>query len=150
MAKSTDTRKTPQALWEEQNKIWGFKLDAAANAENTKCEDWCGPDHPIAARRDGLRASWGPGPVWLNPPYSRGELTKWLAKALYESLNGVTTVALLPVDTSTIWFHAYVMPRLEAGDVEFLAGRLSFEGAPLGKNGKLNKAKTANMLVVFR
>jgi phage N-6-adenine-methyltransferase len=150
MAKSTDTRETPQAFYEEQNKKWGFQLDAAATSQNTKCADYCGPDHPIAARRDGLTASWGPGPVWLNPPYSRGELVKWLSKAQDEMFNGVITVALLPVDTSTQWFHTYIKPRLAKGDVEFLKGRLSFEGAPLDKNGKLAKAKFANMLVVFR
>jgi phage N-6-adenine-methyltransferase len=150
MAKSTDTRETPQDFFEEQNKKWGFKLDAAASAENAKCADYCGPDHPIASRRDGLAASWAPGPVWLNPPYSRGELVKWLAKATREAAAGVTTVALLPVDTSTIWFHDYVLPRLKAGDVEFLKGRLEFKGAPLTKTGKLAKAKFANMLVVFR
>jgi phage N-6-adenine-methyltransferase len=150
MAKSSDERETPQEFFEEINKTWAFKLDAAALSTNAKCETYLGPDHPIGLYRDGLEADWHKltdGPVWLNPPYSRGELVKWLAKCEKEAAAGITTVVLLPVDTSTQWFHRYVQPRIK--DVVFLQGRLTFKGTPLGKNGKPNKAKFANMLVVF-
>jgi phage N-6-adenine-methyltransferase len=152
MAKSTDERETPQDFWEKQNQKWNFKLDAAALSSNAKCENYLGPDHPIGAYRDGLEASWEcGGTVWCNPPYSRGEIVKWLAKAQREAdVNGITTVMLLPVDTSTKWFHVYVLPLVAKGDVEFVYGRLSFKGTPLTKLGKQAKAKQASMLVVFR
>ncbi len=152
MAKLTDIRETPQDFWEEQNQKWHFKLDAAALSSNAKCENYLGPDHPIAGYRDALAASWEcGGTVWCNPPYSRGEIIKWLAKAKAEAdVNGITTVMLLPVDTSTKWFHAFVKPRLDLGDVEFVAGRLSFKGTPLTKKGVQAKSKQASMIVVFR
>ena len=151
MAKLTDVRETPQDFWEAQNEIWNFKLDAAALSSNAKCADYLGPDHPIAAHRNGLLASWDRGgTVWCNPPYSRGEIIQWLAKAYVEAAAGITTVMLLPVDTSTKWFHAYVMPRLAVGDVQFVAGRLSFKGTPLTKKGVQAKSKQASMLVIFR
>lgn len=99
--------------------VGGFDLDPASGAEHT----------PIAPRRytaddDGLSHEWF-GTVWLNPPFSGKE--EWLRKAYSEFLDGNVDLAvvLLPVDTSTGWFHEYVT---EANVVWFKNGRLNFDG----------------------
>lgn len=75
----------------------------------------------------------------MNPPYSKS-IAKWIKKAWYESLRGVTTVALLPARTDTTWFHRYIYQRAE---VRFLRGRLQFEGAE-------QSAPFGSMIVIFR
>lgn len=103
---------------------------------------------------DGLEQSWihlcakvGRRPaVWLNPPYSRGSLPTWLAKAESEARAGCTVVALIPGDTSTDYFHRFALRH----ERRYLNRRLSFAGAPNDKNGRLAPAKFGSVLVVFR
>ena len=59
--------------------------------------------------------------VFMNPPYSKPE--PWCEKAVLESRKGKTVVGLLRGDTSTRWFHKWVLPFAE---VRFIKGRLRF------------------------
>jgi site-specific DNA-methyltransferase (adenine-specific) len=68
---------------------------------------------------DALRDPW-PTPWYCNPPYGRG-IGKWTAHMI-----GLG-VALLPARTDTVWFQRDVLGR--AVEVEFLKGRLHFDGA---------------------
>jgi len=89
---------------------------------------------------DGLAAaSWGPGPVWMNPPYGRG-IGEWIERAYRESQRGATVVCLLPSRTDTSWWHDYCMK----GEIRFLRGRLKFDGAKAGR------APFPSAVVVFR
>lgn len=72
----------------------------------------------------GLVRSWGKS-VFMNPPYSNP--TPWVKKAYEESLKGSVVVGLLRGDTSTRWFHDWVLPFAE---IRFLKGRLKFNGKP--------------------
>lgn len=69
--------------------------------------------------QNGLALPWH-GRVWLNPPYTTGEVGHWLRR-LADHGNGL---ALIFARTETDAFHAHVWPRAQA--ILFLAGRLTF------------------------
>ena len=73
---------------------------------------------------DGLQRDWGTS-VFMNPPYSQP--MPWVKKAYQESLKGKTIVGLLRGDTSTNWFHDWVLPYAQ---LRFIKGRLKFNGRP--------------------
>ena len=68
---------------------------------------------------DGLSRRWG-GRVWLNPPYSRPLVTKFL-KRMTEHGNGIV---LIFARTDTAVFHDLLCPHADA--VLFVRGRLRF------------------------
>lgn len=73
---------------------------------------------------DGLARAWGTS-VFMNPPYSKP--LPWCKKAYEESLLGNTVVGLLRGDTSTIWFHGWVLGKAE---IRFVKGRINFGAGP--------------------
>ena len=86
---------TPQTFFEKLDAEFHFQLDAAASAENAKCERY------YTAETDGLESSWNVGgAVFCNPPYGR-DVGKWVRKAYMESRRGVTSVLLIPARTDT-------------------------------------------------
>jgi phage N-6-adenine-methyltransferase len=152
---TSDERVTPQWLYDALDAEFHFVLDAAATAENAKTRRYCSLD-----ACDGLGTSWarlcepevgdvwvGTRPhVWCNPPYSRGSILQWCAKAEREASEGVTTAMLLPADTSTEYFQRYALQH----ECRFVNRRLSFAGAPTDKAGRLAPAKFGSLVVVFR
>lgn len=74
---------------------------------------------------DGLTREWGSS-VFMNPPYSRGQMKLWCRKAYQESLKGNLVVGLLRGDTSTAWFHDWVLGKAE---LRFIRGRIKFGGS---------------------
>jgi phage N-6-adenine-methyltransferase len=82
---------------------------------------------------DGLAQDWcallaitrTPGLVFANPPYSRGSLDPWTAKCRAEAKRGAEVIALVPVDTSTVWWQDNIVDAT----VCFWRGRLRFVGA---------------------
>jgi hypothetical protein len=60
-------------------------------------------------KTNGLNKKW-PGRIWLNPPYERGLIDKFIHKLVAELKSGRTTEAILLVDngTDTRWFRAAV------------------------------------------
>lgn len=91
---------------------------------------------------DGLSLEWSKisKVVYVNPPYSRGNLKKWVKKCYEEFLNGCTVIMLIPSYTDTEYFHDFIYPYAE---LRFLKGRLKFKGydAP---------ASFPSMLCIFR
>jgi phage N-6-adenine-methyltransferase len=121
---------TPPGLFARLNSVFRFDLDVCALPDNAKCAKFFAPIGPHTlhlpmAQLDGLTQAWAPHVCWLNPPYGRG-LSAWLRKAVEESNNGATVVALLPCDQSTRWFHDYVKPY---ATIFPLDGRVKFVGA---------------------
>lgn len=115
---------TPTELFNLVNAEFGFTIDVAASAENTKVARY------ISEQQDAMTCSWGMNVCWLNPPYGKGhKLSDWVRKAYIESQNGATTVMLIPARTNTNWFHDYC---LKHGEVRFLRGRPKFGGADHG------------------
>lgn len=72
---------------------------------------------------NGLTRPWGTV-VFMNPPYSKP--SPWCKKAYEESLKGSTVVGLLRGDTSTAWFHDWVLGKAE---LRFIRGRIKFGGS---------------------
>lgn len=103
---------TPPRLFARLNDEFGFTLDVAARAGNSKCQRYC---------RDGLAECWT-GRVFCNPPYGRG-LIKWIDKALAERAHCELIVLLLPARTDTRWWHRCVM---RAEEVRLTEDRVYF------------------------
>ena len=107
---------TPQALFDELNREFGFTLDVCALPENAKCDLFFTP------KTDGLSQS-------LERPYVLDESSVWqrlegVEKAYRESKqNGTTVVCPLPARTDTRWFHDYIYGKAE---IRFLRGRIKF------------------------
>lgn len=148
-SKASDEWATPREFFEELDREFHFTIDAAATPENTQCATWFGKPM-VEADGDALTYPWsavyGPGPYWLNPPYS--QCREWIAKAAHEAKKGCTVVCLVPSRTDTVWWHTYVWDRITNAprpgvEVRFVKGRLKFG------EGK-NSAPFPSVVVVFR
>ena len=96
---------TPPALFAQLHEEFGFTVDAAASAENTKVERyWSVAD-------DGLRQSWAGERVFAYPPSNDCEM--WTQKAVAERERAETIVMLLPAALETI---NEVMPERQLFD----------------------------------
>lgn len=126
---------TPQHLYDALHEVFWFGLDAAANAENAKCENF------LTEGMDGLSVHWShmqngmadePQPhyyaddvaTFCNPPYGRTITPKWVRHGYEVAKCCGTVVMLLPARTDTKWFHKYIYRK---ATVLFLEGRLKFE-----------------------
>ena len=88
-------------------------------------KEFCFNDDPCPLNGNGgLNREWGTS-TFLNPPYSNP--TPWVERAYEESLKGKTIVGLLRGDTSTRWFHDWVLPHAK---LRFIKGRIKFNGNP--------------------
>lgn len=117
----SDSYGTPQNLWESLNKEFNFNLDAAASSQNHKCLNY------FDKEANSLSKSWVDyGSVWCNPPYSRGNIARFVEKGWRESLKGCCVVMLVRCDPSTNWFQDFVMDK--ADEVRFVDKRIKFIG----------------------
>ncbi len=126
--KSRDDWETPDALIDALRREFGaFGLDPCANKDNKKADDWYGPGSPLF--EDGLAVPWFGRSAYVNPPYSRGVIARWVEKCYLEVACGrmEVVVALLPASTSARWWHQYV---LQATEVRLLLGRVRYKDAP--------------------
>jgi phage N-6-adenine-methyltransferase len=130
---------TPRALFDQLDEEFGpFELNAAASAENTKCE------RHFSIQDNALIKEWE-GRVWCNPPYGK-EIGRFVAKARGEVRHGRASlvVLLIPARTDTNWWHDHIIA--DADIVRFLRGRVAFEGvSKVGHNAPFPSA-----IVVFR
>lgn len=118
----TDDRATVAEVFDPLHARFGFTVDVAAAAHNTKLPRFY--DRVV----DGLAQPWAGERVWCNPPYS--SIEPWVAKAWREHAAEVV-VMLLPANrTEQGWWQNLVEPmRDRPGSpltVEFLRGRLRF------------------------
>lgn len=121
----------PQYIEAARSAMGAIDVDPASSAVAQKTVNatmWYGIDD------DGLSKEWK-GRVWLNPPYSKDLIGRFVAKLKESVADGVTTQAVLLVNnaTDTAWFHDI------AGSVSaacFIRGRISFHdssGRPANK-----------------
>lgn len=83
-----------------------FTLDPCTSEKNR-----LGTDKYYTEKDDGLNQSWKDETVFMNPPYSRGNLDLWTKKARIEAFNeGCIVVGLLPFRTAVKWFRLNVLP----------------------------------------
>jgi phage N-6-adenine-methyltransferase len=136
---------TPQWLFDLLNQEFHFNFDAAAVCENAKCN---------IMSSDSLNLSWYKGVgmptggrVWLNPPYSAGNIDKFMQKAYEESQKGAVVVCLVPCATDTRWWHNYVM---KAQEIRFIRGRVKFVGYDAEGKQIKNSPTFSSCVVIFR
>ena len=117
-----------------------INLLAALEAEFGPLFDPC-PDNWTEC---GLSMDWvdrcGGRVVYVNPPYTRGQLDKWVKKVHDEWRRGCTVVLLIPSYTDTAYFHDYIWPN---ATLRFFRGRLHFRGYK-------RQASFPSMLCIFR
>lgn len=123
---------TPQDVFEELNKEFGFTLDPCATNQNAKCDKY------YTKEDDGLSKSWGGETVFMNPPYGR-EIKHWAKKA-HEESEHATVVCLVPSRTDTRYWHDHFM---KADEIRFIKGRLKFGGAK-------NSAPFPSAIIIYR
>jgi site-specific DNA-methyltransferase (adenine-specific) len=132
-----DNWETPLYLYDELNKEFNFDFDPCPI-----CFDEITPD------KDGLLIEWGQR-NFVNPPYSRKLKEAFVKKAIEESKKGKLCVCLLPVSTSTILFHDYILPN--AHDIRFLKGRVKFIGYnTFGEKVNNVAGMHDSMIVIFK
>jgi phage N-6-adenine-methyltransferase len=115
-----DKWRSPKSFYQKLNREFSFTLDPCCEAEFALC------DKLYTQYTDGLSKSWARERVYVNPPYSRGNIDKWVRKCWQESGQALV-VGLLPVSTSADWFHKYIVDRAE---IRFVNKRIRFVGAP--------------------
>jgi len=76
---------------------------------------------------------------FVNPPYSRTELPKWIKKGIEEQKKKHYSVFLIPSRTDTKWFYKMFE---NASEIRFVVSRIKFVGAK-------NSAPFPSMIVVF-
>lgn len=122
---------TDPAIFAALNEEFNFSLDAAASDKNHKC------DYYYTANDDAIRINWHRDitlnygcddvvppnyNVWVNPPYGRGLIQKFMEKAVEQKALGVTTVMLVPATLDAQW-----LPLHDIAEIRIVTGgRLSF------------------------
>lgn len=106
---------TPRWLFEALAERIPFTVDAFATADNA------------LVPRFGVWAVGRGDIVWANPPYGHG-LGGYVAWAAQRAGGERCVVCLLPVRTSTGWWH---MALQTARQLVFVRGRLRFSGQPV-------------------
>ena len=152
--KATDEWATPQALFDELDREFGFAVDVAATRDNAKCAGYFGRDgiYEDALTADWSRALWAVEDgtrrraFWMNPPYSR--CREFIALAALRACGGYTVVCLVPSRTDTRWWHDHVYDAVHRQwytgvEVRFIKGRLKF-------GDSTNSAPFPSVVIVFR
>lgn len=106
--RSGDNWATPEWIYQKLNEEFHFNDDPCPLDPNGQ---------------GGLDREWGSS-TYVNPPYS--DVTPWVKKAWEESLKGKTIVMLLKGDSSTAWFHDWILGKAE---IRYVRGRIHFNGA---------------------
>jgi DNA N-6-adenine-methyltransferase (Dam) len=126
--RESDERYTPERVIDVVREFFGgtIHLDPCTTAWNpTQALDHCTLGSADPSRRDGLGVQWH-GNVWCNPPYSRGQLVRWVRKAV-EAVEApeCEVLMLLPSDLGS---QAGQRAAKAANGLCFLSGRLTFAG----------------------
>lgn len=146
---NTDDWPTPQDFYDRLDAEFNFTLDVCSSTANHKAPTFYALDHPDPARRDGLNRNWAAdahdttgttGSIWMNPPYGKG-IDQWMTKAHEAAQAGATVVCLVPVRTSTHWWHDTVLAT--GAEVRYVRGRLTFGTAK-------HSAAFSSAVVIYR
>lgn len=123
---------TPDHIFLKLNAEFGFTLDPCCLPDTALCSKFYTP------KENGLIQSWSGDSVYMNPPYSRGNIDQWVYKMSAET-GAIHRVALLPVSTSADWFQLHINGKHE---IRFVNKRIRFKNAPF-------TAPFSSMIVVF-
>ena len=81
----------------------------------------------------------------MNPPYSRNNVANFCKKAYEESQLGCTIVGLLKCDSSTTYYHKYVM---KAHEIRAVTPRVTFISPVTGKS--IGSPPFASKIVIWK
>ena len=143
-----DEARTPTWLFEYLKERWHFTADLATTTQgrddktmavrtNALCKKWIAKsancpegflDPDVHLNTDDVG--------WCNPPYSLGNIDRFIQKCYLESLDGPVIGMLLPMDSSTAAFHRFCM---KAQKWILFRPRIQFwrpDGAPMSGSPK--------------
>ncbi len=125
-----DLWQTPRYLFDYFDREFDFGLDLCASDDNHLVSNYLTEKEDAFDPRHNWNKLSGGKSVWCNPPYSRGHIPALMDEAKIQAhKNGVTTVFLVPADTSASWF-----PFESAKEIRFISGsRVSFVRADTKK-----------------
>lgn len=139
---------TDPVIFNALNKEFNFSMDAASSNKNKLV-----PSCFLTKEDDALTVDWlkhmdSMGAknqnVWVNPPYGKGFIKRFMEKAIEEKAKGVTTVLLVPATLDAQW-----LPINEISEIRIVTGgRLSFYHPINGT--KVNGNTKGSMFVIFR
>lgn len=134
---------TDPIIFNAMNKEFNFDLDAAANDQNHKC-NWY-----LTKENDSLGVDWSKlygevKSVWINPPYGKGYIKRFMQKCIEQKELGVTSVLLVPATLDAQWLPINYISEIRI----VTGGRLSFYHPITGK--KVNGNTKGSMFVIFR
>jgi phage N-6-adenine-methyltransferase len=135
MTKPSDERYTPEYI-----------LDVVREFSPIACDPCTTPDNRTKAGRfftqqdNGLTRDWGGGLAWVNPPYSRGELVKWVDACTHNSAYHV--LALIPSDLGS---RAGQLAVGTCDAVCFVKGRIKF----VFPNGEASAGSKQPSVIVY-
>ena len=130
-----DERKTPRWLFDLANEAFRFTIDLAASPINALVDRYYTKEDSAFAH------DWTGETGWCNPPYSHGNLNRFVDKALMEvdlRADKPTILMLIQGDSST----RYGQKALISGHVLFIDRRIAFDDEPQG-------ARFPSWLVLF-
>jgi len=145
---------TPKSLFNDLDREFNFTLDPAGNLSRLLKDDMItitpdGCHVPVALdvkpSVNGLIYSWKDHRVFVNPPYSEGQMWDWVKKAYKERDNAEVIVMLIPVRTDRKAFHKYIY---HVAEMNFLIGRISF--FDISKNKIIGASMHSSMICVWR
>jgi len=124
---------TPDWLFSELNKEFGFTFDLACNVQNMKTNN----GYPVE-NFNSLEMDWhkNKGWQWLNPPYS--PLKPWIEKTQKENKLGAKVVVLMPNVFATKYFASH-----KPSEIRVIVGRINFI-----KNGIEMKGNMTDVSIV--
>lgn len=140
-----DEYETPPEFFAALGERFDLRVDLFASDSNALCDRY----HTKISGTE-RRPRWG-GWAWANPPYGKG-LDKLLSDVVVEPFltSGMRTVALLPGNTDTAWFHRWVLPW---ANIVWVKGRIQFllnGKRPINpKTGKPSGNTGGNMLAIY-
>lgn len=133
---------TPPELFKQLDNEFHFDCDAACTAENRLVDIF----YDKAGDALNPKADWN-STAYLNPPYSQGNIERFMKKAYEQSQKRTTVVCLVPVAADTRWWHDYVM---HAHEIRFIKGRVKFIGYDDQGNAVKNSPTFSSCIVIFR
>ncbi len=160
MTALNDSWETPSWLFEELNHEFNFDIDLCATESNSKCDDFCydylqdiigrKESNCIGRFQDEIKKDLIKS-AFLNPPYSRGSMEKFIGKA-WEDSKYCKIVCLVKCDPSTKWwsiFYDAVTWEPRPGCVmRFLPKRVKFN-PPQGWDGKASGPSFPSAVLIF-
>src|SRR5262249_18358530 len=99
--------------------------------------------------RDGLNCRWH-GNIWLNPPYAKGQIERFIEKLICERDHFEQAIVLVDNRTDTLWFRELCSI---AKAIAFTTGRIKFyneNGAGVSPTNGSALAYIGNRVEEFR